>query len=392
VSGAHERGFTVIEALVAAAILTLIALSGLAVCKTLAGVLASTTGSGRDAAKLDAQAVQFRNDAASAVAVFVPSSDTSGDGAPAQEVDFAAKTNAGRAIRWRYRYEPAKRTLTRWDYDADGTSGVRDPKTGLIDAAATYPPLRDVTLFHAVSLTADALADPGSNRYGAIGTLFIHPPRAVPIRYDDLGSVPTIGGNGVVEIALANGAGARVVHLVAGTLPAGFTVTGAPVWHAVVYRVDQSHRFLLGVAGKSHVFINAHVDVSYDHWATRTTWCDFNLFGNPDGLDPHDPHADYTPDDPSERSDAILAACRARHPSPPAREEAGNPPDVDAVHPPLPGQTAPPCWVQPGPGGRCWPANAPPDWSPPSPAPTDSPPRAWCATHAASPACAAAPG
>jgi hypothetical protein len=100
-------------------------------------------------------------------------------------------------------------------------------------------------------------------------------------------------------------------------MPTGFTVTGMLVWHAIVYRVDQSHRFDFGVAGKSHVFINARVDVSYDGWATRQKWCDVNLLGNPDGLDPHDPHADYKPDEPVEQSDNIIAACRRSNPLPP---------------------------------------------------------------------------
>jgi hypothetical protein len=188
----------------------------------------------------------------------------------------------------------------------------------------------------------------------------------------------------------------RIVHLAAGSMPSGFTVRGAAVWHAVVYRVDQSHRFLLGTAGKSHVFINARVDVSYDHWRSRTQWCDFNLLGNPDGLDGHDTHADYKPKEPVEQTDAIIAGCLKRYPQPPGLNSAGNPSDADAVHPPLPGQTPPPCWSRPGPEGRCWPANVAPDWAPPSPFPAESPPPQWCAEHRPSPVCggnaATAPG
>jgi hypothetical protein len=114
-------------------------------------------------------------------------------------------------------------------------------------------------------------------------------------------------------------------------MPTGFTVTGALLWHAVVYRVDQSHRFMGGPAGKSHVFIRARVDVSYDRWASGAVrWCDFNLLGDPDGLDGHDPHADYKPDEPIEQAANILAACRARYPLPPARNSGGNPADADA--------------------------------------------------------------
>jgi hypothetical protein len=269
---------------------------------------------------------------------------------------------------------------------------VRDVKTGSIDSAAAYPPLEHVTRFVAAAIAADRLGDPAVNDYHALGGLFTRTPRALPVPYADpaLDAPAAVGGNGVVQVALANATTARIVHLAAGAMPTGFTVTGAPLWHAVVYRVDQSHRFALGVAGKSHVFINARVDVTYDRWATKPIlWCDFNLLGDPNGLDGHDPHADYKPDEPLERAPNILAACRRRHPLPPDRDSPGNPPDADAVHSPLPGQTAPPCWTQPGPGGRCWPATAPPDWAPPSPFPAERPPISWCTSHALSPACLA---
>ena len=157
------------------------------------------------------------------------------------------------------------------------------------------------------------------------------------------GAPAAVGGNGLVEVSIANEATARIVHLAAGSMPTGFTVTGVPLWHAVVYRVDQTHRFLFGAAGKSHVFINARVDVSYDGWNTRIAWCDFNLLGNPDGLDAHDPHADYRPNEAIESAPTILAACRLRRPQPPAQGSAGYPPDADTVQPPLPGNGTPHC-------------------------------------------------
>jgi prepilin-type N-terminal cleavage/methylation domain-containing protein len=390
----RERGFTLLEALIATAILTLVALSGLAACKALAHTLSWSADAQAGSAALADQTAQFTSDAASALAVFVPATDMNGRPNAGQELDFYSTNFSGGPLLWRYVYDPAAQTLQRWDYDPGGARGVRDVKTGTIDPAAAYPALPGITRFSATSLTADGLGDPAHNVYSGIGGLFARPPRAQPVRYDmPAPNFPkVVGGNGVVQVALANRNAARLIHLAAGSLPTGFTVTGVPLWHAVVYRVDQSHRFLLGPASKSHVFINARVDVSYDGWATsKIAWCDFNLLGAPDGLEAHDPHADYKPDEPIERADAILAACRRRHPVPPVRGAADYPPDADAIHPPLAGQTAPPCWNRPGPAGRCWPADAPRDWAPPQAlSPSESPPPQWCATHAASPACHAA--
>lgn len=386
----NDAGFTVVEALIATALLTLIAFAGLAACKTVAHVMLAWTTAGHSADSIEAQAAQLRDDAATAFAVFVPA--FAGNGRPnlGGELDFYSKADDGRAIFWRYTYDAAEQTLRRWDYDSGGATGVRDAKTGSIDPNATYPALTHVARFAAVTLPADALGDPQRNVYAGIAGLLAHQPAALPVRYTGPGvDLPeAVGGNGVVQVSLADAGSARIIHLAAGSMPTGFTVTGLPLWHAIVYRVDQSHRFLAGLAGKSHVFINARIEVSYDRWRTHKLWCDFNLLGAPDGLDGHDPHADYKPDEPIEAADNILAACRAQIPLPPGPHDADNPPNADAVHPPLPGQTPPPCWSDPGPDGRCWPAQAPPDWVPPSPFPRESPPPDWCATHAKSPVCA----
>jgi hypothetical protein len=347
--GRGECGFTVIEALIATAIVTLVGLGGLAACKAIAHVSLVTRNAIGGADSLDEQIGRFHNDAATAFAVFVPAADRFGRANAGQEVDFYSRADDGRAIRWCYLYDARAQTLARWDYDAGGPSGVRDIATGAIDPAAAYPPLKRVLRFAAAAVAADQLGDAQRNTYAGIAGLFARKPQALPVRYTDSadGTPPAVGGNGVVELSLANATAARVVHLAAGSMPTGFTVTGVPLWHAVVYRVDQTHRFLFGLAGKSHVFINARVDVSYDGWKSRAAWCDFNLLGNPNGLDGHDPHADYKPNEPIETAPGILAACRRRHPLPPLEGSAGYPPDADTLQPLLPG-SAPRCAMVPG--------------------------------------------
>jgi hypothetical protein len=324
---ADDRGFTILEALIATALVTLVAFTGLAACKTIARVTISSAIASSGADFIDEQVAALHNDAATAFAVFVPAADRFGRPNSGQELDFFSKADDGRAIRWCYSYDAQAQTLERWDYDAGRAYGVRNATTGVVDPSAAYPPLKHVLRFAATALPADQLGDPARNVYFGVARLFAHTPQALPVRYTAPGAPDAVGGNGVVQIALANAAGARIIHLAAGSMPTGFTVTGVPLWHAIVYRVDQTHRFLSGLAGKSHVFINARVDVSYDGWATKIPWCDFNLLGAPNGLDPHDPHADYKPSEPIESAQSILAGCRQRYPLPPPPGSTGFPGD-----------------------------------------------------------------
>jgi hypothetical protein len=329
--GAGERGMSVIETLIATALLVLAAFGGLAACRTVASVLAWSAGSTRGATDLDTQAAALRDDAASAFAIFVPADAAT---QPASEVDFYAKTAAGQPLLWRYVGDPVQQTLQRWDFDLAGNQGVRDITTGAIDTNARYPALTHITSFAAMTLPADQLGAAAHNPYNGLGALFVHPPRARAVRFGtaDLARLGAVGGNSVIAVTLANEHATRVVHLVAGSLPTGFTVRGRPVWHAIIYRVDQTGRSSLGLVQKSHVFINVRIDVSYDGWATAPIrWCDFNLLGAPHGLDGDDPHANYTPSESFEHSDNLLTMCRQRHPTPPGLDSPGNPPDADAV-------------------------------------------------------------
>ncbi|MGH7709295.1 MAG: hypothetical protein ACREM6_15480, partial [Vulcanimicrobiaceae bacterium] len=168
----------------------------------------------------------------------------------------------------------------------------------------------------------------------AYGAVFagLPAPRSLPVSFNDatLNDPDVIGGNRVVQVSVAGVGSARTMHLMSGTLPSGFTVVGAPVWHAIVYRRDQSHRFVFGLAGRSHVWINAHVSVSYDNWAHAKQWCDFNLYGNPNGLDPGDVHSKYLPNDLAETAQSIIDRCRNTegHPTPPPPEA----PDEGVYH------------------------------------------------------------
>jgi hypothetical protein len=389
-----ERGFSLIELTIAAALFVMTIGTAFAALVMTGNVIRSAAATPHGSDAVDRQAVEFRAEAATASAVFVPPFDLHGaSNADGHEVDFYSKGQANRDVFWRYVFDSASSTLRRYDYDpkAQAPGGVRDARSGAIDGEASYPEIPDVTAFSARSIEANELADPAKNRYAAI---FPRVPNGEPVSLNDPANgrdvAGLVGGNRVVEIQLANHKAARVVHVAAGTMPTGFYVGGNIKFHTVLYRVDQSHRYWFGLAGKSHVWIRGRASITYDDWATGPrVWCDYAIYGgdNGKGLDPNNPHTDYgvLRNDPAAQPKAILDECAHTAPLP---ERIANYAVPDPYTLPATSlDTPPPCWTNPGTGERCWPAGAPVDWAP-SPRPAETPPPQWCATHARSSACA----
>lgn len=284
-----ERGFALLEVTIATALGIAFAFAVVGVLRGLIAATAMDPNASDGARSLDQQVEALRDDAATAFAAFVPARDVmrarNDDG---HEIDFYTKTDAGASAYWAYYYDAATMTLRRYDYDRAGTIGEANRTTGAIDPAAQYPALAHVVSFAARTLEASDLAGP-QNAYGAaVAPAFAGaPPRAFPIGFDDGGASrdDLYGGNTTVQIRIATERGARTLHLATAALPSGFTIRARPEFRAIVYRVDQTHRFLFGLAGKSHVFVKARLDVSYDGWRSPPiVWCDFDVYGYPGGL------------------------------------------------------------------------------------------------------------
>ncbi len=391
---ANERGFSLIEVTIAAAVFAIVMGIAFASIALLGAVARAATTAQAGADALDRQVESFRSEAATASAIFVPPFDLHGaPNADGHEVDFYSKGQENRDVFWRYVFDASSSTLRRYDYDpqTNPVGGVRDSRTGAIDATASYPEIPEMSAFGARTIEANQLGDPALNRYAA---LFPRAPNGEPVSLNDPANgrnvAGLVGGNRIVEIALSNRKAARVVHLAAGTMPTGFYVGGNIKYHTVLYRVDQSHRFWFGIAGKSHVWIRGRASITYDDWATGPrVWCDYAIYGGDggDGLDPSDPHADYRAlvHDRTAQPKAILDHCAAHAPLP-ERVATYSAPDPYRTPPALV-DTPPPCWTNPATGNRCWPPDAPADWAP-NPRPADTPPPQWCAAHARSAACA----
>jgi hypothetical protein len=300
-----EYGFTAIEALVAIALFVALGFATLLVTRAFLGATAASATSAAGTLTLEAQIDEWRSEAATAFAVFIPATDVMGrpnqTGATPHEVDFYARTDSAGTMYWAYYYDAAAQTLRRFDYDLSGRRGEADRTTGAIDTSAQYPVLPNVTSFTVATVEANMLTGPASAYASAIQPLFgSATPKPLPVGFDDGGPPRTdlYGGNTTVQLQITAAHGSRSIELSSGAMPSGFTVHAYPQIRATVYRVDQTHRGCLGLCQRSHVWIDARLEVSYDNWRTQPpiVWCDFNLYGYPQGLVQGDPAENYHPE------------------------------------------------------------------------------------------------
>ena len=389
-----QRGFSVVELLVALALFVAVGFALLGVSGTLLRATARSATAAGGSVELEQLLDGLRSDASTSFAVFVPDRDIFGkSNAPSHEVDFYGKDDAGNPVFWAYYYDPNAQTVRRFDYDSAGNVGQADRNSGAIRTSAQYPVFPGVTSFSAQTLEAGDLVGSKNVYASAIAPLFGRAsPQAFPVGFDDGAGTRTdlYGGNTTVELRIATSHGSRLLHLSTAALPSGFSIHAAPEIRAIVYRHDTTDRSWLGLAQRSHVYINAQLLVSYTHFSEPhpLVWCDYNVFGNPDGLQaPLGSDADYQPTWFSETTAGIVyhvvhgktngARCSRTPPGPAGADTSGffsPPPDSQ--------DTPPPCFVV----GQCWPPDAPPDFSP-SPAPLVSPPAWWCATRPTSALC-----
>ncbi len=314
----NQRGFSIVELLVAVIAITLIGFAGLGVVKSLAAALNGGYASPHGASVIDLQAESMRGDATSAFAVFVPTNDVMGNPATVKglthEVDFYSKTDDGKDVLWAYYYDPVKQTLQRYDYDSGGNVGKRDPATGVVDPHAAYAPLADIRAFGVQTIRADQMTSAPNPYAPVLASLLPGTPQALPVSFNNFSNgydrPDLYGGNTLVQVTLGNKATTRTLHLLSGSLPTGFTITGYPSYHVVIYKTESVHRFWLGLAQKTRDWVNARVSVTYDG-KTFQPWCDYNIYGAPGGIDLNDPHQNYTPNEWSESAPGVMHQCLA---------------------------------------------------------------------------------
>lgn len=204
----NERGFTLIEIVVAAAIGAMLLWGML--------VLANRTAASAEAldARLYASAgvshllERMTSEAASALAVYVPPTDVLGESnSDGHEVDFYAQDASHRSYAWSYTYDAAAKALTRYAF-APGVAPVAGERIASIDA------------FVASSVAASAISDSQNPAYDPL----FASASARDVAYAIPSYPAAIGGNRLVALQIAaSGVDTRAL-LASADAPTAFTV------------------------------------------------------------------------------------------------------------------------------------------------------------------------
>jgi hypothetical protein len=203
-----QRGFTLAETLVAAAIAFVIGWQLLGLAHVL--VLGASHLDARLRAHSAADRLEERltGDAGVAWSVFVPRRDVFGSpNADGHELDFVTEDAAHRTF-WRaYGYDAAARRVTSYAYAPGGVPEAGETYDGIAAFAARAHPITD-------------LFRPGNEVYDPLFAGSAVGPIVVPFGW----SSAAAGGNGLVRVRLRGGGVARDALLAAGTAPTRFTV------------------------------------------------------------------------------------------------------------------------------------------------------------------------
>lgn len=198
-----QRGFTLIETLVASAIATLL-IAGLVLTVSRLVSSASSLNTRLVAETAADHALErMTSDAASSWASYVPANDAYGrDNADGHEVAFFSEDAAHRPLSWAYDYDASTRHLLRLTF-SPGAVPNRDEDLGAFDAFAATP------------IDASTL--------GASDPLFAM--SSIPdVVYGFDASATARGGNGLVRVELVAAGARESVFLASGTSPTTFTV------------------------------------------------------------------------------------------------------------------------------------------------------------------------
>ena len=209
----HERGFSLIEALIATAVTAIIFISTLGLVKSMLHGNAQLGTSNATAWGATDLVDGWHHDAETAMAIFVPSSDVNGQSTQGHEVDFFTRDGMHNPTFWAYYYDASAKTVQRYTYtDPTNRSGTKTAKGS---------PVAGITTFSATMLSASQL--PALSAPGSILQVLAAKP---PIDYtQEVGYGPEIlAGNRVARIQLATANNSQTVDLTTTALPSHSTV------------------------------------------------------------------------------------------------------------------------------------------------------------------------
>ena len=273
---AAEAGFTLIEVLIATALFGVVALGAFEGIRQLADQTRHLAVRHRGYAALERLGAQLRAEARTATAIWTSAPTAGAAHDDCVQIDFFTADGAGPAF-WSYRNFPnhtaadaiapdalvrlaARAPLAPCDASQGGAvvlGGLRAPFAAATIAASTLAAHRDPYLgggdspFVATSVPATAPV--------ALGVL-------------DAAGAPVQGGNAVVELRIDTGDGSRVVDLVPGVFPNGFTE---------VLRYTCSERCDVGHDAAGPKTLTGCAIAWQSGWSTFVRWSDG--ISNPDG-------------------------------------------------------------------------------------------------------------
>ena len=282
----NERGFTIIELIVAAAIVLAVAFVVLDATHVAAMAAQKLVTTNAADTVVEKQVQQWQNEAKSALAMTVEQDPTCSNGAQGgagHPVAFAfygkSSTNdtvstsaAPNGVWTRYSFDGSQ-TLTRDVLTLDPADST---KTLTLSTSSTSIGDLTVRCVQPSSLTSSAPELHGAN----VHDYPVASPASLP------GKNKAIGGNYVLELTERTASAARTVRLMSGTATTGVTVEG-PQWHTIIWREDHTRRFYIFpffTGQHSWLRIHARVDVSWDNWKTAPKmWCDWEAWEVYDG-------------------------------------------------------------------------------------------------------------
>jgi len=200
-----ERGFTLIEVVIAAGVA--VALGAALLYLTRVMLWGSKVMAAQQAAYIQLTHLLETWDAesTSSLAIFVPVSDVlGGSNADGHELDFYSRDASRLGHFWAYRWDPSSSTLQRYTYATPGSVPT-----------ATDPPLSGILAFQAVRKPASNLAPAFLAGYVAHDVVV------------NFGYPGVDGGNAIVDVTVADSRDRFELELLPGTMTSGFEVVVA---------------------------------------------------------------------------------------------------------------------------------------------------------------------
>jgi type II secretory pathway pseudopilin PulG len=200
-----ERGFTLIEVLVAAGLWIMLGGTLLFVTQGMLGAARTAFAQQHAYVTLTQLIETLDAESSSALAIFVPPADVlgtnNGDG---HELDFYSRDASRYGHFWAYRWDRATSTLQRYTYSTPGSA-----------ATPSDPPLGGVTSFTVTRKLASSLRSAFANGYVTRDV-------AVNFNYPNVS-----GGNAIVAVTFADQRDSFTLELLPGTMTSGFAVVVA---------------------------------------------------------------------------------------------------------------------------------------------------------------------